>query len=98
MLTYRIGRLGWKLAYKLGVRMSYRYEIVYDVDCKRYIGISPDIKGLVAEGDTVDEVKAVMEGDAPEVVAYMVWDNPDMARCKTTLVPQGSLGEGLIHG
>ena len=56
-MHYRIGWPLWKLAFKLGFKLSYRYEIFYDVDCKRYIGVSKDIKGLVAECDSEDEVR-----------------------------------------
>ena len=98
MLTYRIGWPGWKFAFKLGMTMSYRYEIVYDIDCKRYVGVSPDIKGLVAECDTIDEVKAIMEGNAPEIVAYQVFGAEHKKGSYANLVPHSRLGEGLVHG
>ena len=53
--------------------MYYRYEIFFDVNCKRYIGISPDVKGLIAECDTIEEVKDVIENTAQDAVNWQVF-------------------------
>lgn len=99
MLIYRVGWPLWKLAYRMGIKLAYRYEILYDVDCKRYIGISPDIKGLIAECDTVDEVKDVMESDAPLLVSYQVYGSDKVKNTHSNLlVPYWQFAKGLVHG
>lgn len=98
-MKYRIGWPFWRLLYKQGFPLVYRYEIVYDVSCKRYCALSSDIKGLLAEGDSIEEVRDVMEGCAPEFVAFYVYgENSRNQGPKPTIFPQMLLGRGLIKG
>ncbi len=98
-MKYRIGWTFWRLLYRLGIPLVYRYEIVYDVSCHRYCAQIPDVKGLLAEGDSIEEVREVMEGCAPEFVAFYVYgDTRHKQGPQTTILPQMVLGRGLING
>ena len=96
-IFYRVGWPFLKLAYKLGFKLSYRYEIFYDLDCKRFIGVSHDVQGLVAECDTVEEVKAVIEDSAPTMVNLRVYGTTEHNVRKDSLTPHMTLGR-LVNG
>lgn len=67
-MIYRVGWPLWKLAYKLGCTLYYRYDIYQSSESNDYCAISPDIKGLNAEAKTLDEIKEAMEYGAQEIV------------------------------
>lgn len=59
---YRVGFPGWKLAAKVGIPMLLRVEVMRDRDAGVFVAISPDLRGLVAEAKTADElVRAVYD-------------------------------------
>ena len=96
-MKWRIGKPFWKIAYRMGFTMTYRYEIFYDVGCKRYIGVSSDIQGLVAECDTLEEVKDVIESDAPLMVRLKVFGADKKENRKSVrLLPEPELARGLV--
>ena len=66
--SYRVGWPLWKLAYRLGFTLSYRYDIYYSPESRDYCALSPDIKGLGAEAKTIEEVVDAMESGALEFV------------------------------
>ena len=96
-MKYRIGWPFWKTVYKFGFPLYYRYEILFDVDCKRYIGRSPDIKGLIAECDTVEEVQDVIESNAKDLVNWDVFKTLTPNVKHSQINGSQSLGH-LIHG
>lgn len=53
---YRIGLPGWKVAARLGVRLSLRVDVYRDEETHTYWAKSDDLQGLVASGDTIDEL------------------------------------------
>ena len=54
---YRVGFPGWKLAAKLGVPVRLRVFIAQDLESNVYVAQSPDLEGLVLEGQTLEEIK-----------------------------------------
>ena len=53
--------LGWKLsgvAQKLGVPTGARIDVVFDDDARVFIATSKDVKGLVVEADTIEQLMA----------------------------------------
>ena len=80
-MKYRIGLPFWKQIYKLfGVTLSYRYDIFRSKETGLIYGCSPDIKGLNAEGKTVQEVIEAIESGAYVLVRldlYGVDDEKD---------------------
>lgn len=67
-MKYKIGRPFWKIAYRLGVPIYYSYNIFFDQHAKRYFALSEDIEGLIAEADTIDEIKEICEDIAQNMI------------------------------
>ncbi|TAN09446.1 MAG: DUF1902 domain-containing protein [Burkholderiaceae bacterium] len=65
---YRVGRPGWRLAYRLGATLLYRVNVARDVEAGVYIATSPDVRGLVAEAATFDELFREVEAGADELI------------------------------
>lgn len=61
MLLYRIGFPGWKLAAKLGVTLRVKVEIAHNAEANVFIATSPDLKGLVVEAETFEELLKEIE-------------------------------------
>lgn len=65
---YRVGRLGWRLAFKLGATLIYRVDVVRDVEAGVYVATSPDVRGLVAEASTMDDLFREVDAGAEELI------------------------------
>ncbi len=53
---YRIGYPFWKLAARAGVPMLLRVEVIRDHDAGVFVATSSDLRGLVAEAKTADDL------------------------------------------
>jgi predicted RNase H-like HicB family nuclease len=53
---YRVGFPFWKIAARIGVTMLIRVDIFKDKEAGVFVATSPDLKGLVAEAKTVEEL------------------------------------------
>ena len=53
---YRVGFPGWKIVARFGAPMLVRVDVHYVAEAKSYWTSSPDLKGLVVTGDTLDEL------------------------------------------
>jgi predicted RNase H-like HicB family nuclease len=53
---YRVGFPLWKVAARLGVPMIIRLDVVRDKEAGVLIATSPDLRGLVAEAKTLEEL------------------------------------------
>jgi predicted RNase H-like HicB family nuclease len=65
-------RLGWPLATLLatmGVPLLIQVEIIHDNEANVYIATSPDLKGLVVEGETLDELEKEVWRLVPELLS-----------------------------
>lgn len=47
---------GWKLVARFGVPILFRVTVRHDAEAKVFIATSPDVPGLVAEAETVDDL------------------------------------------
>jgi len=65
---YRVGLPGWKLAGRLGLPLLYRVDVVHDADAGVYVATSPDVRGLVAEAATFDELFREVQAGASELI------------------------------
>lgn len=54
---YRVGFPGWKVAARLGVPMKLRIDVMLDEEAHCYWTSSPDLKGLIVTGATLDEIR-----------------------------------------
>lgn len=80
MLKYRIGLPGWKLAARAGAMVTLRIHLHYDEESKSYWADSPDLDGLAAAGDTLDELREQSLAVAGELVDIAVGGKPHDTR------------------
>jgi hypothetical protein len=65
-------RLGWYFATwfaKLGIPLLIKIEIIHDDEADVYIATSSDLKGLVVEAETLDELEKEVFDLVPELLA-----------------------------
>lgn len=65
-------RLGWYFAgllAKIGIPLLIKVEIIHDDEANVYIATSSDLKGLVVEAETLDELEKEVLELAPELLA-----------------------------
>lgn len=55
-MLYRIGFPGWRLAARLGITLTLKVELEYDAEANVFIATSPDLKGLIVEAETFEEL------------------------------------------
>ena len=53
---YPAGVFGWKVAARLGLPIVVKYQISFDKEANVHIGHSVNLKGIFAEGETIDEL------------------------------------------
>lgn len=64
-------RLGWPLAAfvaELGLSLLIKVEIIHDNEANVYVATSPDLKGLVVEAETLDELEKEVWSLVPELL------------------------------
>lgn len=69
---YRVGFPGWKLAGRMGVTLLYRVNVLHDPEAGVYVATSPDLRGLVAEAPTFDELFREVHAGADELIRDQV--------------------------
>lgn len=75
-------RLGWPFAAffsEMGVPLLIKVEIIHDNEANVYVATSSDLKGLVVEAETLDELEKEVLDLAPQLLAF---DSPKL-RAKT---------------
>ena len=55
---YRVGNLGWRVAARIGIPLKVRIDVIFDDEAKVFVATSEDLKGLVVEAATVEELWA----------------------------------------
>ncbi|TDR27783.1 DUF1902 domain-containing protein [Hydromonas duriensis] len=55
-MKYRIGFMGWKFAALLGVPLKLVVQVIHDDEAGVFVARCPDVKGLIAEAATLDEL------------------------------------------
>lgn len=53
---YRVGFPGWRVAASLGATLVFRVDVLHDQEAGVFVATSPDIRGLVAEAATIEEL------------------------------------------
>ena len=67
-LHYRVGLPGWKLVARVGLPLSFRAYVRKDREANVFFATSPDIDGLVVEGDSLDELMSEVMSAAGALV------------------------------
>lgn len=55
-MGYRVGFPGWRIAALAGLRLKLRVDVIRDDEAKVFVATSPDMPGLIAEAETVDQL------------------------------------------
>lgn len=58
---YRIGFPLWRQAARLGVPLSLRVDVIHDAEAQMYVATSEDLRGLVCEAATIEELRGEVE-------------------------------------
>ena len=53
---YPAGVIGWKVAARLGLPIVVKFQIGFDEEAKVHLGRSVNLKGVHAEGETLEEL------------------------------------------
>ncbi len=64
-------RLGWPFAAffaEMGMSLLIKVEIIHDNEANVYVATSPDLKGLVVEAETLDELEKEVWDLVPELL------------------------------
>ena len=68
----RVGSPGWQPAGRLGATLVYRVDVLHDPEAGMYVATSPDLRGLVAEAPTMDELSREVHAGADELIRDQV--------------------------
>ncbi len=78
---YRVGFPGWKVAAALGVTLVFRVDVLLDKEAGVFLATSPDIRGLVAEAHSLEELfKEVEHGSDMLLGEQIRWPKPAAVR------------------
>ncbi len=73
-MFYRVGLPLWKQAAKLGCPMMIRVNAFFDKEANVFVATSPDLKGLVAEANTLDALEKEVLVSALGLISFQLQD------------------------
>ncbi|MEC5159543.1 MULTISPECIES: DUF1902 domain-containing protein [unclassified Janthinobacterium] len=73
---YRIGFPFWKQAARLGIPLKLRVNLLHDQDAGVYVATSGDLKGLVCEAPTMDELLKELNLATVELLSLQLHSQP----------------------
>ncbi|MDD5274928.1 MAG: DUF1902 domain-containing protein [Methylovulum sp.] len=91
-------RLSWPCAaffVDLGLSLLIKVEIIHDDEANVYVATSPDLKGLVVEAETLDELEKEVRDLVPELLTLNLPKSQAKAGAQvsfSTPVPKLQLG------
>ncbi len=65
---YRLGWPGATFLAQMGMSLLIKVEIIHDNEANVYVATSPDLKGLVVEAETLDELEKEVWDLVPELL------------------------------
>jgi hypothetical protein len=71
---YRIGYPFWKLLARCGVPMALRINVMHDDEAGVFVATSNDLRGLVCEAPTMDELLSEVKGATHELLKLQLHD------------------------
>ncbi|MBU3566592.1 DUF1902 domain-containing protein [Polynucleobacter alcilacus] len=71
-MFYRVGLPLWRQAAQLGCPMMIRVNAFFDEEAKVFVATSPDLKGLVAEADTLDALEKEVVASASGLMSFQL--------------------------
>lgn len=71
---YRIGLPFWKQAARLGVPLNIRVNVFRDDEANVFVATSHDLRGLVCEASTMDELLVEVNSTINELLSFHLND------------------------
>jgi predicted RNase H-like HicB family nuclease len=68
-MNYRVGLPFWRAVANLGFPISIRVDVYWDPEAQVFVAMSQDLKGLVAEADTLDLLKNEVHHSIDELLS-----------------------------
>ncbi len=72
---YRVGLPLWKIVSNLGFTVSIRIDVTWDTEAQVFVALSRDLKGLIAEADTLDILKTEVRHSIDELLSLQLKPN-----------------------
>ncbi|KAA0892625.1 DUF1902 domain-containing protein [Pusillimonas sp. ANT_WB101] len=73
---YKVGSPFWKIVAHLGVPISLRVDVHHDSEANVFIATSPDLRGLIVEAATLDELIHETSGAVKMLMEEYVHGSP----------------------
>ena len=71
-MFYRVGLPFWKIASAIGIPLMVRVNAFHDKEANVFVATSPDLKGLVAEAETLDALEREVTSTAIGLLSFYV--------------------------
>ena len=65
---YPAGVIGWKLAARMGLPIVVKYKIGFDEEAHVHIARSVNLKGIFAEGETLEELFSNIQSATSDIL------------------------------
>jgi len=75
-MAYQAGWPFWRTAARMGIPLSVRVLVVHDEEAGVYAVTSSSLKGLFAEGETLDELHTNLKDAAVDLIASHLHQPP----------------------
>lgn len=69
---YRVGLPFWKTAARMGVPLKFRVFAFFDDDAGVFVATSPDVRGLVVEAASLEELDIEIRSSAYDLLSMQV--------------------------
>lgn len=69
---YRIGLPFWKQAARLGIPLNLRVDVMHDPEAEVFVATSNDLRGLVCEAATMDELVVEVNSTVNELLSIQL--------------------------
>lgn len=76
---YKVGSPFWKTVARFGMPVSLRIDVHHDKEANVFIATSPDLRGLVVEAASLDELIHETKGAVEMLMSEYVHDSPRAA-------------------
>ena len=87
-MTYRVGWPFWQAFARRGVTLTLRVHVMRDEEVGVYVATSPDLQGLVAEAETLDELATNVKAAAVDLLEGEL-KSPEIKPPRTALLLNG---------
>ena len=81
IIMYRLGWFFSEFFASMGIPLLIKVDVLFDDEANVYVATSSDLKGLIVEAETLDELEKEVKTLLPEILALNV---PNLVKSKST--------------